>query len=78
MKTERNTVASFSVTKQELSLLTRLIGHHTVGSELDVLYEALCRSCCANHIGYTDVEKPLPNAIKDSHPYGDRNLLVLK
>ena len=75
---DRNTVAGFAVTREELLLLTRLIGNHVLGTELDVLYEALCESCKANGIPYAEFDKPLPNAIPGTHHYGNRNMLALK
>ena len=75
---EIDTVAGFAVTRKELLLLTRLIGHHVAGTELDRLYVALCKSCGDNHIAYAEVDKPLPNAKPGDHPYGKRNMLVLK
>ena len=60
-----------NLTQTELALLTRLLGHHTNGRDLFLIYEKLADRCDALSIPYAG---PLELAVVDntSEYYGDR------
>ncbi len=58
-------------TEKELTIMSRIIGHHVTGTEVDELYEKLLRLV-------PDSKNMGPFEKTCNHPYGDRPMIDVR